>query len=288
MKINLSEITIQKITKPDLITLIGWASEEGWNPGKHDVDVFWHTDPDGFYGVKVGDKLIAGGAIISYGGDFGFMGVFIVDKQYRSKGIGNKLWQERKNILIGRLKENAAIGMDGILAMQPYYHNGGFNIAFRDERYEFYGKGYTYSDNVSTIVSEDFHDILKYDSLHFGFQRTQFLNQWLIMPDSKSIKYKDNNEIVGYAVIRRAEKGYKIGPLFAQNDKIAGELLKCCLSYGSEDSVFLDIPTINENAMNLVRNYDGKYIFECARMYHGQAPNIPINHIYGITSFELG
>jgi hypothetical protein len=288
MKMNPEGISIQKITKQDLITLIGWASQEGWNPGKHDVDVFWNTDPDAFYGVKVNDKLIAGGAIISYGGEFGFMGLFIVQSQYRNDGIGNKLWHARKNMLISRLKENASIGMDGILAMQSYYHKGGFNLAFRDERYEFQGKEYRYSENVSTIVSEDFEDILKYDSLHFGFQRRPFLSQWLKMPESKAIKFKHTDEIVGYAVIRKAEKGYRIGPLFAQNDAIAEDLLKCCLSIGSEDSVYLDIPVINENAMNLVKKYDGKYIFECARMYFGEAPNIPINDIYGITSFELG
>ncbi len=288
MKINLEEVSIQKITKQDLTTLIGWASLEGWNPGKHDIDVFWNTDPDGFYGVKVNDQLIAGGAIISYAGEFGFMGLFIVQSQYRNDGIGNKLWHARKNMLKSRLKENASIGMDGILAMQPYYQKGGFNIAFRDERYEFQGKEYTYSDNVSPIVPEDFEDILKYDSLNFGFERRQFLTQWLKMPDSMAIKYKHNNEIVGYAVIRRAEKGYRIGPLFAQNDETAEDLLKCCLSNSSEDSVHLDIPTINENAINLVKKYNGKYIFECARMYCGEAPNIPIKDVYGITSFELG
>jgi hypothetical protein len=54
------------------------------------------------------------------------------------------------------------------------------------------------------------------------------------------------------------------------------------------ETEFLDIPTINENVNNLVRKYEGKYIFECAKMYHGQPPNCPINLVYGITSFELG
>jgi len=288
MKIDLENITIQKINKYDVEILMSWASNEGWNPGKHDLDVFWNTDSDGFYGCFMHGELIAGGAIISYEGAFGFMGLFIVQSQYRNVGIGNKLWHARKNLLISRLKENASIGMDGVLAMQPFYQKGGFEIAFRDERYEFTGKDYSCSDNVTTIVSEDFSDIMNYDKLCFGFQRTPFLKQWLTMPESKAIKYTNNNEIEGYAVIRKAEKGYKIGPLFAQNDTVAEELLKSCLSYASEDSVFLDIPTINEHAINLVKKYEGKYIFECARMYYGQTPNTPINQIYGITSFELG
>ena len=285
---NLDEITIQKITKEDLHTLVEWASIEGWNPGKYDLDVFWNTDPDGFYGCKVNDELIAGGAIISYEGAFGFMGLFIVHNQYRSKGIGNKLWHRRKNMLISRLKKNASIGMDGILAMQSYYQKGGFEISFRDERYEIIGKEYTYSENVSTIESIDLKQIVEFDKLHFGYQRNIFLQLWLTMPESKAIKYTLKNTVVGYAVIRKAEKGYRIGPLFAHDETIAEELLKSCLNFAGEVPVFIDIPTVNISAMNLVSKYNGKYIFECARMYHGPSPTYPINNIYGITSFELG
>jgi hypothetical protein len=285
---NLDEITIQKIAKEDLRILIGWASKEGWNPGKYDLDVFWNTDPDGFYGCKVNDELIAGGAIISYEGEFGFMGLFIVNNQYRSNGVGNKLWHKRKSMLINRLKEKASIGMDGILAMQSYYQKGGFEISFRDERYEIIGKAYSYSQNVSAIVSADLKQILEFDKIHFGYQRTLFLQQWLMMPESKAIKYTFENAVVGYAVIRKAEQGYRIGPLFAHDETIAEELLKSCLNFAGEVPVYLDIPTVNLSAMNLASKYNGKYIFECARMYYGTSPTYPIDNIFGITTFELG
>ena len=105
---------------------------------------------------------------------------------------------------------------------------------------------------------------------------------------SKSIKYTKDSIIVGYAVIRKAETGYKIGPLFANNENIAEELFKSCLSFAHNDLVFLDIPTTNNNAINLVKKYKGKYVFECGRMYFGTVPKIDINNIYGITTFELG
>ena len=108
------------------------------------------------------------------------------------------------------------------------------------------------------------------------------------MPESKAVKYTNDNKILGYAVIRKAEMGYKIGPLFANDENIAEELFKSCLSFAPNDLVFLDIPTTNENAVSLVKKYKGKYVFECGRMYFGEIPKIDINNIYGITSFELG
>jgi GNAT superfamily N-acetyltransferase len=285
---NLENISIEKINKDDLRTLINWALDEGWNPGKNDVDVFWDTDPNGFYGFYYENKLIAGGAIVSYDGEFGFMGLFIVHKDFRNKGIGNKLWYFRRDLLISRLNSNASIGMDGVLAMQSFYGKGGFKIAFRDERYEFNSQSIPASNNVSLIKEEDFTDILEFDQIHFGFQRAKFLINWLQMPESKAIKYSENDKILGYAVIRKADKGYKIGPLFANNSFVAEELLKSALSIAPDNLIYLDIPTTNENAVSLVKKYNGKYVFECARMYHGVPPSIDINHVYGITTFELG
>ncbi len=285
---NLENISLKKLNKSDLLTLIDWAANEGWNPGKNDADVFWNTDPNGFYGFYYDAKLIAGGAVISYNKEYGFMGLFIVEKDFRNKGIGKKLWHLRRDLLINRLNDNASIGMDGVLDMQSFYSKGGFNIAFRDERYEFNSKIIPFSSNVSLITKEDFKKIIEYDNLYFGCQRTVFLKNWLQMPESKAIKYSENDKILGYAVIRKAETGYKIGPLFGNNEIIAEELFKSCLGIAPNNSVFLDIPTTNQNAVSLVKKYNGKYIFECARMYYGVTPKIDVNNIYGITSFELG
>ena len=108
------------------------------------------------------------------------------------------------------------------------------------------------------------------------------------MPESKAVKYSENDKILGYAVIRKADKGYKIGPLFADNPAVAEELFKSSLSIAPDNMIYLDIPTTNQNAIDLVEKYNGKYVFECARMYYGTPPKIDINNIYGITTFELG
>lgn len=288
MKINIEEVSIKRITKNDLVTLISWASNEGWNPGKNDLEVFWKTDPDGFYGCFHDGKLIAGGAIISYNQEFGFMGLFIVDKPYRKFGIGRKLWFARRNLLISRLKKDASIGMDGILAMQHFYQKGGFNIEFKDERYEFVGKKYPSIDWIKAVEPQDFDELARFDLKFFGFQRNTFLKEWLSMPESSAFKSVGTQGLLGYAVIRKAEKGFRIGPLFAENAEVAEELLKSCFSTAEGEPVFLDIPTINQGAVALVKKYNGKYVFECARMYYGKSPNSAVEKIYGITSFELG
>jgi len=286
--IDIDELQFQKLKLDGLKTLVKWAKNEGWNPGPYDADVFYATDPDGFYGYFYQDSLIAGGSIVSYNGEFGFMGFFIVKKEYRSLGIGRKLWYQRRDTLLARLNENATIGMDGVVDMQPFYQKGGFKIAFRDIRYEKIGEQFDIDKNISPILDDDISSILVYDKQCFGFSRSQFILPWLKLPDNKTFKYMQNGQLQGFAIVRKAHIGYKVCPLFAQSETVAKELYKACLNSVVAEPLYLDIPAVNQGALNIINHFDAKYIFECARMYYGKAPNIDANKVFGVTSFELG
>lgn len=281
-------LQFQKLDLEGVKTLVKWAEEEGWNPGPFDADVYYAADPNGFYGFFVEDKLIAGGAIVSYDNKFGFMGLFIVKPEFRGKEIGRKLWYQRRDTLLKRLNDSASIGMDGVVAMQPFYEKGGFKIAFRDERYEKIGIAFNVDKNISPITDKDFKSILEYDKQCFGFSRPQFLKPWLALPGNKTFKYTEEGKLKGFAIIRKAVKGYKVCPLFADNNIIAEELYKACLNSVVGEPLYLDIPVTNKEAVNLIKKYNAAYIFECARMYYGNPPAVEIDKIFGLTTFEIG
>ncbi|MEK8180741.1 GNAT family N-acetyltransferase [Flavobacterium buctense] len=283
-----SSLIFRRLTFKEFETLVNWAALEGWNPGLFDAEIFWATDPEGFYGYFEGDTLIGGGSIVSYDGEFGFMGFFIVHPDYRAKGIGRNLWQQRQDTLLARLQPNAAIGMDGVVAMQPFYQKGGFKIAYRDERYEKTGCFYPTNPLVQPCTEKDWKGINALDLECFGLRRKRFLKLWLEATNVKTFQYTVNESLLGFAVIRQCQTGYKIGPLFAENETVAAALYERCLSESIDKPVFLDIPVCNEAAVNLVQQYKATYVFECARMYYGTPPNSALKKIFGITSFELG
>lgn len=286
--IAISELEFKQLKRSELDTLVTWAKAEGWNPGMYDAEAFWATDPEGFYGCYNNDELIGGGSIVSYGGLFGFMGFFIVKPEYRSQGIGKQLWYKRRDTLLSRLAEGAAIGMDGVIAMQPFYGKGGFEIAFRDERYERLGATFDLDQHITPIINNDLDQILAYDELCFGFPRPRFMKAWLKMPESKTFKYTVDNTIKGFVVVRKVDDGYKVGPLFAEDEKIAEALYQAALNSLEGSTLYIDMPVVNEAALRLVKKYNATYVFECARMYYGTPPALPTDKIFGITSFELG
>lgn len=281
-------LELRKLSREGLRTLVAWAANEGWNPGVHDQEVFWETDPEGFYGFFRGDTLIAGGAVVSYQRTFGFMGLFIVHPNHRGQGIGRKLWHLRRDLLQGRLDQGAAIGMDGVVAMQPFYEKGGFRRAFKEERYERTGSEFDVSNRITPITVNDHESLMDYDRTCIGYERRVFLSNWFRMPDSQGFQFKQDHRVRGYAVVRKAIEGYKIGPLFADTQEVAEELYKACLNACLGQPVFLDIPVINQGAVDLVCKYEAKYVFECARMYLGKWPDSKIDKVFGITTFELG
>ena len=284
----MENITFSKIGLSGVKTLISWAEDEGWNPGPFDAEVFYETDPDGFYGCFIGDDMIGGGSIVSYQGAFGFMGLFIVKPEYRGQGIGRSLWIKRRDLLRSRLWENAPIGMDGVVAMQPFYAEGGFKMAFRDSRYERKGSSFAIDPNVSGIGNDDQPEVLEYDLKCFGYRRPQFVKAWLNVAGSLTLKYTEENKLKGFVVMRKVKQGYKIGPLFADNKKVAESLYKACPNEAIGAPVYLDLPVNNPSAVEMVNDNGAKYVFECARMYYGPAPELPVSKIFGITTFELG
>ena len=281
-------LLIRSMSRSELDVLVDWAASEGWNPGKHDADIFWNTDPDGFIDAEIGGEMIGGGSIVSYQKKFGFMGFFIVKPVFRGQGLGTRLWLARREKLQSRLDSSAAIGMDGVFEMQPFYTRGGFEFAHREIRFEGVGHACSLPASVTALSNMPFNAVLEYDASHFPAKREKFIKAWIAQPDSRALGIMEGEQLRGYGVIRRCENGFKIGPLFADNAGIALDLFNGLADHAAGEAVFIDVPEINESAMKIVNNKGMKEVFGCARMYFGNKPKLPDAHIYGVTTFELG
>ena len=55
------ELEIRNMSRSDVDELVAWAAREGWNPGLHDADLFWATDPEAFIAADLDGELIGGG-----------------------------------------------------------------------------------------------------------------------------------------------------------------------------------------------------------------------------------
>lgn len=280
-----NNFTIKTMTKQDIDIMIDWAAEEGWNPGLHDADCYFAADPQGFLVGYLGDEPIATISAVNYQNAFGFIGFYIVKPQYRGKGYGIEIW----NAGLKRL-QGLNIGLDGVVAQQDNYKKSGFNLAYRNIRFEGLGGGNPPNNSqvvaLSTIPIET---IAAYEQPFFPANRTRFTKAWVNQPNSHALGIIRNGNLAGYGVIRECRDGHKIGPLFADTQEFAESLFLALKAKASEsEPTFLDTPEINQAAVALAEKHNMKVSFETARMYTQAAPDLGLNRVFGVTSFEIG
>jgi ribosomal protein S18 acetylase RimI-like enzyme len=273
---------IRVMSRAELDRAVDWAAAEGWNPGLSDAYAFYAADPQGFFaGVRDGE-MIASISLVAYDARFSFLGLYIVQPAHRGKGLGLKLWQEA----LAR-HGTKRIGLDGVVAQQENYKKSGFQLAYRNIRY----RGVAAGKPSARLVAADtvpFDRLLAYDRAFFPAPRPDFLGRWIRPADGNALVAIDEGEITGFGVIRACLDGLKIGPLYAESERIAEELLIALATTARGDTIYLDVPAPNAAAIRLAERYGMKPVFETARMYTGAAPALPLSRLFGVTSFELG
>ncbi|MEE9904642.1 MAG: GNAT family N-acetyltransferase [Chlorobium sp.] len=278
-----NDLIIRTMTRKEVDMAVDWAAAEGWNPGIHDADCFWRADTNGFVGGWLGDEQVAAISVVRYGSSFGFLGFYIVRPDCRGKGYGLQVWNAGLERLDGR-----TVGLDGVIARQENYRKSGFSLAWNNARYEGKGGGET-APGVIPVGSVPKTELYGYDRQFFAEAREAFLECWISRPGTQSHCVMNGGRLAGYGVARPCRNGYKIGPLFADTPEIADDLFVSLKAGVPEtESFFLDIPMANIEAVALVDRHGMHPVFETARMYRGEAPEIGLPRTYGITSFELG
>lgn len=280
----MKDYVIEHMSLNTLSLAINWATQEGWNPGLHDATCFYQTDPHGFFVGKLKGEIISVASAVCYDENFAFCGFYIVKKPYRNKGYGIALTKHRLNYIGTR---NA--GIEGVVDMQEKYKRLGYRIAHKTIRHKGYlSEKKEMNQSVISANAIPFDSLLEYDARHFPAKRTQFLRCWIAQPESQALVFYEGDVLKGFGVIRPAQEGFKIGPLFADSLVIAKALLDVLISSIGIDPFFIDIPDNNPSTFMLINDYTLLPCFETARMYLKNSPNLPMHNIYGVTSLELG
>ena len=277
--------TIRTMNRNDVDMAVEWAAEEGWNPGIHDAGCYFSADPEGFLVGLLGSEPVAAISAVRYGASFGFVGFYIVKPEHRGNGYGIRIWQAGLERLRGR-----TAGLDGVVAQQSNYQRSGFRLAHRNIRYEGTGSGHLPDPSGIVMLSAlPFETVAAYDRPFFPEDRSLFVRSWINQPGCTALGVTLGGKLAGYGVLRQCRTGYKIGPLFADNSDLAESLfLALRAGVSPSEPLFLDVPEVNRESVALAERYGMQISFETARMYSGEKPKMPLDRIFGVTSFEIG
>ena len=272
--------------RAELDLALGWAAEDGWNPGPQDAEAFWAADPGGFWLGELDGQPVASLSVVRYGAEYGFLGCYIVRPALRGTGLGLRLWQAGMAYLAGR-----CVGLDGVVAQQDNYRKSGFTLAHRNIRFGAEApqpppmpRGVQVVPAASLPVAT----LAGFDRQCFPAPREAFLRTWLVQPGHVALAALRDSTLVGYGVLRPCPAGAKVGPLFAVDQAAATALFAALLAAAPPGPVFLDVAEPHRGAVALAEAAGMAPVFETARMYTRPPPAFDDEKVWGISSFELG
>lgn len=262
-----------------------WAEAEGWNPGRSDIEPFHAADPRGFFLGHLDGEPVTSVSGVRYGRDFGFVGFYIARPAIRGRGYGIGIWRAAMAHLAGR-----NIGLDGVVEQQENYRRSGFRRAYTHVRYAGVPAGAGTSAGIRLVDGRDvpFDRLADYDRRFFPAERDAFLSRWTGLPSHTSLAAVQDGTLRGFAVMRPAATGFRIGPLHAASQEIASALVHGLTGDTPHEPVALDVPDINAPSVELMERLGLEPTFECARMYTGPVPDVDSRGIFATTTIELG
>jgi len=277
---------IRQMLKEDAKQAWEWARREGWHPGLYDWELITALDPKGCFAGILDGKMVSSIVAVQYQRRYGFIGLYIVAPEYRGRGYGLAIWKHAMNYLTEEVGVEC-IGLDGVLAYEALYKSWGFHSSYEIRKYK-YVVNRTFKRECPEISEKHFQDIANYDLKMFKVDRASFLHQFIFKMKVKTGEAYVAGKLAGFAVARPCFEGYRIGPLFADDIKVARMLVESLFADLPGQMIFIDVPEPNSQAVKLVTGFDMSPGLASVRMYTSNQYQQDIRYVYGITSRVVG
>ncbi|MBA7486640.1 hypothetical protein ES707_22201 [subsurface metagenome] len=161
---------VRTMRRQEVRVAVGWAEQEGWNPGIYDAEAFYAADPEGFFIAELDGEPVGSVSVVNYSEAFAFAGLYVVRPEYRDRGYGSRLFAAGVAHAGDR-----NIGGDGVVDMQEKYRTrSGFTLAYRNIRFEGTGGG-SEPEGTVDLAGVPFDRLAAYDARHFPAPRPRFL-----------------------------------------------------------------------------------------------------------------
>ena len=264
---------IRALARPELDIMVDWAAAEGWNPGVHDADAFFATDPEAFSGLDVDGELAVTLSVVRYDDSFAFVGFYICRPELRGRGLGIELL----NADYARA-DATTLGLDGVArAGAQLPRPDGFVTAHHSVRYGGVVDLTVAHDDVRVLGAADVDALLDFErgSTSSPHRGGAFLERWITAPGTDRVAVGDGR-IRATASCGACCEGQD-RPAFCADRATAQRLLAALVAHVDGGPVFLDVPVPNTEGSAMARDLGLEPVFETARMYRGPDPDLHLD-----------
>jgi GNAT superfamily N-acetyltransferase len=280
------------MTESDIPAGMRLKEAAGWNQTEEDWRRFLRASERGCMVAEVDGQVRGTVATIIYDHRFAWVGMVLVDPEYRGKGLGTNLLEAAIEYL-----EDAkvpTVKLDATPLGKPIYEKLGFQSEYEIERWILKRTprvaaetpGFAFAQKVPEGL---FKLLLAEDREAFGADRSQLLESLHRGAPKFTLAICESEVLIGSAFGRSGSFADHLGPWIAKDERAGAELLRSFIARSSREVLLVDRLKSNAIAGRLLQAVG----FECSRpltrMYHG--PNDhpgQTENLYAILGPEFG
>ncbi len=284
-----SGIHIRAMTADDVASAMILSSTEGWNQTLDDWR-FIISSPGNICLVAESQKIIVATAtVVNYSEKIFWIGMVLVKKDFRGKGISKLLL----NHIFQNLDKEPLVRLDATPQGQKIYHSLGFKEEYQIARMICMAAGPFSGEKMiitpRQVTPEYMPGIITLDKFAFGVERS-FLMKMLAerYPQKAWICLKEN-QTTGFVLGRDGNNFHHIGPVIARTAEDAKILIRCAMKGLEGMPVILDVLCDKKTLMEFLISLGFTVQRYFTRMYWQNNP-IPGNpdNIFAICGPEFG
>jgi GNAT superfamily N-acetyltransferase len=243
---------IRIMTKQDVPAGLRLNTLAGWNQTAADWHRFLKQSPAGCFVMEYDTKIVGTATTITYENRFAWIGMVLVDPDYRKQGIGTQLL----NKTIEYLDQSRIFTMklDATPFGKPLYAKLGFVSEYDIERWVLKRSP---TDTISSasvrLTPVKLDQICKLDRELFGADRGFLLRSLHEQSPELAIAVWEGALPQGYCFGRRGLFADHLGPWFSKSQAAAETILREFLAQSSRDTLIVDCLKCNSWARELLR-----------------------------------
>ena len=217
----------------------------GWNQLAADWELFLQLSPSGCRVATWDDRVIGTVATVNYENRFAWIGMVLVDPEYRGQGVGTRLLKESLEIL----KDLECSRLDATPQGRAVYLHLNFVDEYQLSRMQLdlSGRdlphlGVRIANQIPRkLTGDDLPSVLEIDRRLFGADRSAVLKwSWFQAPEYAWVIQGDRNQPEAYCFGRRGFNFDQIGPIYSRAQQNAELLVWSCLEKRKNQFLIVD------------------------------------------------
>jgi GNAT superfamily N-acetyltransferase len=238
-------LEIRRLTRADVAAVLRLAGLAGWNQTDKDIERLLALAPDGCFAACAGGRVVGTTTTTSYGTDLAWVGMVLVDPDFRRRGIATALMQTALDHLRGL--GVTTIKLDATPAGRAVYERFGFEPECALERR--FGPAPAGPPEGASAAS--WAEIAVPDRVAFGADRGPLLRALIGDAGAPLLVRRPGGQIAGYGLARPGARAGYVGPVVADDVRTAGILVPAAAARCG-GIVFIDIDPAFPGAVGLM------------------------------------